>query len=83
MGTSTATKGPDAVETDIKTVRRLRRRIDRRNASQRADYEQRAEIFARLLDSGVKQAEIARQAGVTQMAVKFAVDEYRSKVATS
>lgn len=43
--------------------------------------ERRCKLFAKLLDDGVRQAELARWAGVTQQAVAFAVAKARSSAA--
>ncbi len=61
------------VEEALAQLAAVSARMKRRDTAQGRDRDIRRELFAYLLGQGVRQSEIARVAGVTDMAVKFAV----------
>lgn len=62
------------VEQAMAELRRLTEAIGVSKGSLDALYNERREVFRTLLAAGIKQATIARMAGVTSMAVAFAVE---------
>lgn len=66
---------PATVEEALSELTSLSARMKRRDTAQARDRDARRELFVYLRNNGVRQSTIARAAGVTDMAVKFAIDE--------
>lgn len=64
---------PGTVEEGLTQLAAVSARMKRRDQAQGRDRSTRRDLFVYLLNNGVRQSEIARIAGVTDMAVKFAV----------